>query len=82
MSIQIEPLPIGPGGNSPSKQQLNKTNELLTMLTAQSHADTMYDAPIPAPITAQTVEKFSQYVTPTNIAIIGILLIAYGIVSK
>jgi hypothetical protein len=81
---QVSPLPIGPGGNNPVKQQMNQTNTQLTMLNAQAAANTKYDPPVPKPITkAVTKEGFtdSLYV-PTMLYIVGSLLIAYGIVAK
>jgi len=37
-SHQVSPLPVGPGGSNPTKQQLNNTNIQLTMLRAQATA--------------------------------------------
>ena len=48
---QVHPLPIGSGGNSALKQQMNQTNTLLTMLNAQANANTKYDPAVPQPIT-------------------------------
>ena len=57
-SRQVSPLPVGPGGKSPAKRQMNDTNTQLTMLMAQSAANTKYDPPVPQPITKQvTLEK-------------------------
>jgi hypothetical protein len=30
-SKQVSPLPIGPGGNNPTKRQMNETNTLLVI---------------------------------------------------
>lgn len=46
-SRQVSPLPVGPGGNNPTKRQMNDTNTRLTMLTAQASANTKYDPPVP-----------------------------------
>jgi len=84
-SKQVSPLPIGPGGDSPTKQQLNNTNVQLTMLTSQAAANTKYDPPVPQPITKQvTKEAFSNNSSylPATLYLVGGLLIVYGIVSK
>lgn len=84
-SKQVAPLPIGPGGKNPIKSQMNQTNTQLTMLTSQATANTKYDPPVPKPITKQvTVEKFCSNSAPAAplIAIIGGLLIVYGLVAK
>ncbi len=84
-SRQVSPLPVGPGGKSPAKRQMNDTNTQLTMLMAQSAANTKYDPPVPQPITKQvTLEKFSSSAMPisSTILVIGGLLIVYGLVSK
>lgn len=83
-SKQVSPLPVGPGGNSPTKQQLNDTNVQLTMLTSQASANTKYDPPVPKPVTKQvTKESFVNYDSlPTMLFVVGGLFIVYGIVSK
>lgn len=79
--MQIEPLPIGPGGNSPAKQQLNQTNDTLTMMAAQAQSDIKYDEPSPQPLTTQSkIEAFCT--SPNMLIVVGVLFIAYGIVSK
>jgi hypothetical protein len=82
---QVSPLPVGPGGKSQLKQQLNDTNVQLTMLTAQSTANTKYDPPVPKPITKQvTLETFCVSSTPVPIAlgVVGALCIVYGLIAK
>ena len=84
-SKQVAPLPIGPGGGSPIKQQLNDTNVQLAMLTAQATANTKYDPPVPKPITKQiTKEGFEGSTSMSYRAalIVGSLLIVYGLVAK
>ena len=83
-SKQVSPLPVGPGGNSPTKQQLNNTNVQLTMLTSQAAANTKYDPPVPQPITKQvTKEAFMNYESlPTMLFVVGGLFIVYGLVTK
>ena len=83
-SKQVSPLPVGPGGDSPTKQQLNATNIQLTMLTSQAAANTKYDPPVPEPITKQvTKESFVNYESlPTMLFVVGGLFIVYGVVSK
>ena len=64
-SRQVSPLPVGPGGNNPTKLQMNDTNTRLTMLTAQASANTKYDPPVPQPITKQvTLERFCSGSSP------------------
>jgi hypothetical protein len=78
---QVHPLPIGSGGNSALKQQMNQTNTLLTMLNAQANANTKYDPAVPQPITNSIIiENFCS--GPSMLMVIGGLLIVYGIVSK
>jgi len=84
-SRQVSPLPVGPGGNNPTKRQLNDTNTQLTMLMAQSAANTKYDPPVPQPITKQvTLETFSSGSNQisSTILVIGALLFVYGLVAK
>ena len=84
-SRQVSPLPVGPGGKSVAKRQMNDTNTQLTMMMAQSAANTKYDPPVPQPITKQvTIEKFSSSAgtIPSTILVIGGLLIVYSLVSK
>lgn len=83
-SRQVSPLPIGPGGNNPVKQQMNQTNTQLTMLTSQSAANTKYDPPVPQPVTKAVIkENFTnQDMLPQILFVIGGLCIVYGIVTK
>ena len=84
-SRQVSPLPVGPGGNNPTKLQMNDTNTRLTMLTAQASANTKYAPPVPQPITKQvTLERFCSGSSPVSsiIFVIGGLLIVYGLVAK
>jgi hypothetical protein len=75
-------------GGKPSKTQkdLEKTNETLTMLSAQSSADSMYDPPPPAPATAPSVrEAFCQqdpHTLAEYLVIVGLGLIVYGLLAK
>ena len=80
---QVSPLPIGPGGNNPVKNQMNQTNTQLTMLNAQAAANTKYDPPVPKPITkAITKEGFTVEKVPTMLFVVGGLFIVYGLVAK
>jgi hypothetical protein len=86
-SRQVSPLPIGPGGNDPTKKKLNDMNTQLTMLVAQSTVNTKFDPPVPKPVTKQVIkhstEPFTtQLMVPSTIFIIGSLLIVYGLVAK
>ena len=86
-SVQVEPLPMSSGGK-PSKtvKDLEKTNAALTMLSAQSAADSMYDPPVPAPVTQPNMkEAFSNYDPHTlgeYLIIVGLGLIVYGMLAK
>lgn len=83
-SVQVSPLPIGSGGNNPTKQLMNNTNLQLTMLTAQAVADTKYDPPVPEPVTKQVIKEtfVSEAHIPTVLMIVGSLLVVFGIVAK
>ena len=77
-SRQVSPLPVGPGGNNPTKLQMNDTN-------TRASANTKYDPPVPQPITKQvTLERFcsGSSPVPSIIFVIGGLLIVYGLVAK
>jgi hypothetical protein len=80
---QVAPLPIGPGGNNPIKNQMNQTNTQITMLNAQASANTKYDPPVPQPVTTQVIkEKFTNEMFPQMVFVIGGLFIVYGLVAK
>lgn len=80
---QVSPLPVGPGGQNQIKQQLNNTNVQLSMLMAQSMANTKYDPPVPKPITSQvTLEGFCSTPMSLMINVIGVLFIVYGLIAK
>lgn len=82
-SRQVSPLPVGPGGSNPVKQQMNQTNTTLTMLTAQAAANTKYDPPVPQPITKQvTKEGFQTQNSSKILFVIGGLFIVYGLIAK
>jgi hypothetical protein len=80
---QVSPLPIGPGGNNPVKNQMNQTNTQITMLQAQASANTKYDPPVPQPISKSvTKEGFTNEMFPQMLFVIGGLFIVYGLVAK
>ena len=83
-SKQVSPLPIGPGGNNALKNQMNDTNTKLTMLTTQADANTVYDPPVPKPLTEQKIEPFcsSGDSIASLVAAIGCLMIVYGFAAK
>jgi hypothetical protein len=87
--IQVSALPIGSGGKSESAAQLNKMNTTLTMLSAQSQANTMYDPLPPPPATTPTIvgkqEGFcSSYHMnpPALLSLAGVGFILYGLFAK
>ena len=88
--IQVSALPIGSGGKSASAAQLNRINTDLTMLSAQSQANTMYD-PLPpppstTPVTIGQREGFCSYPnmdrTSAWIFALGTGMVLYGIFAK
>ena len=80
---QVAPLPVGPGGKNPVKNQMNQTNTQLTMLNAQAAANTKYDPPVPQPVTkAVTKEGFTSEGLPQTLLVIGSLFILYGFFAK
>jgi hypothetical protein len=83
---QVAPLPIGSGGSSATKQQLNNNNVALSMMTVQASADAKFDGPVPQHVTQQSiVQKFcsgSPLSLEESMMVVGGLLIVYGIVVK
>jgi hypothetical protein len=80
---EITPLPVGSGGDNAIKSQLNNLNAQLTMMTAQAVENARYDPPPPNPVTKpMVVEKFTNHVIPSSLAVIGILFFVYGILRK
>ncbi len=81
--VQVSPLPVGPGGKNPVKTQMNQTNTQLTMLNAQSAANTKYDPPVPQPVTKPvTKENFASGQLHEMLFVVGGLFIVYGLVAK
>jgi len=84
---QVSSLPIGSGSGSASKKAMNSINDDLTMMNAQSGADSQFDPPPPPPTTVPTlVQNFcSGPSSPIDLRIlmaIGGLLVVYGIIAK
>ena len=82
---QVVPLPIGPGGKNDTKNQMNATNTQLEMLTLQATANTLYDPPVPKPITKQVIQPFCSGPyndLPSVLLVCAGILIVYGFVSK
>jgi hypothetical protein len=85
--VQVEPLPMSSGGKSnKTQQELEKTNETLTMLSAQSSADAMYDPPVPRPVTQPTIREAFCGSDPHTLSeylmIVALGLIVYGFLAK
>lgn len=84
-SKQVAPLPIGPGGKNAIKNQMNDTNTQLSMLTSQATANTLYDPPVPKPVTKQLVQPFcsgsNDSISSVLLVLAGVFIV-YGIVSK
>lgn len=84
-SKQVAPLPIGPGGKNAIKNQMNETNTQLSLLSAQATANTLYDPPVPKPVTKQLVQPFcsgSNDPIPSILIVIAGIMIVYGAISK
>jgi len=84
-SKQVAPLPIGPGGKNATKTQMNDTNTQLSMLASQATANTLYDPPVPKPVTKPLIQPFcsgSNDQIPSLLFVLAGALIVYGIVSK
>jgi len=85
--IQVSALPIGSGGESAA--QLRNINTTMTMLSAQSQANTMYDPLPPPPSTTPTIvgkqEGFcSSYDMnmATLLGMAGVGFVLYGLFAK
>jgi hypothetical protein len=85
-AIRVAPLGLsGSGAQSETGRKLDTQNKEVTMMLAQSNADTLYDPdPAKRPTEAQMVSGFENYSasTATAIAVCGVLLFVYGIVSR
>ena len=90
---QVSPLPLGPGDSkNQTTREMNKTNTMLTMMSAQANADASFDPPTPTPVTPQLIQAFcgtsgtSSTSNTSNIPIaigaIGAIFIVYGIIAK
>ena len=85
---QVSSLPIGSGGTSATKKELNDNNTRLTMMTSQAKANTVFDPPAPKPLTPQIVQPFcngpssSSDVIAEVLMAAGVIFIAYGILAK
>ena len=83
---QVSALPIGSGGESAA--QLNHMNTTLTMLSAQSQANTMYDPPPPPPATTPVIVGKQEGFCSNDIDVArllgmaGVGCILYGLLSK
>jgi hypothetical protein len=57
-SIPVEPLPLTSGGApNQTQKEMEKTNKTLTMLMAQSNADSAFDPPPPGTVTAPSLKE-------------------------
>jgi hypothetical protein len=81
---QVSPLPIGPGDSkNQTAREINKTNTLLTMMSAQANADSSFDPPTPTPVTPQVIQHFcSGPSVAISIGVIGCIFIIYSIIAK
>ena len=86
-SKQVAPLPIGSGGKSATKTQMNNTNVQLAMMASQANANTKYDPPVPTPVGNQVISqgfcsKSDSDTLPVVLSAIGMLFIVYGFIAK
>lgn len=84
---QVSSLPIGSGGGSTSKTAINNINTDLTMMNAQSGADSQFDPPPPQSTTPPIIiQNFcsgpSSPIDLRILMVVGGLLIVYGIIAK
>lgn len=67
---------------------MEKTNTTMTMLLAQSNADTTFDPPPPTPLTApRIIESFrvssvQRERAMAGLVVGGVLLLVYGIMAE
>ena len=85
-SIQVDPLPLSSGGApNQTQKEMEKTNTTLTMLLAQSGADTKFD---PSPPTTMTTPSIREAFCSSGrrdtylLLALAVLFVGYGIVSK
>jgi len=85
-SAQVDSLPLASGGApSQTQKEMETTNTTLTMMLAQSNADSVFDPPPPTTITPSRIrEAFSSNGPEWShlLLAISVGLIAYGMVSK
>ena len=84
---QVSALPIGSGGGSASKKDINDINTNLTMMNAQSGADSQFDPPPPPSTTKPTIVQHfcsgpESPIDSTILMVVGGLLIVYGVIAK
>jgi hypothetical protein len=88
---QVSPLPLGPGDSkNQTTREMNKTNTMLTMMSAQAKADASFDPPTPTPVTPQLIQAFcggssgssSSVSASAVIGAVGAIFIVYGIIAK
>ncbi len=86
-SVQVSPLPLSSGGQrSQTQKDLEKTNETLTMLSAQSTADAMYDPPVPSPVTSPVIREAFCGMDSRSLSdyliVVSLGFIVYGLLAK
>ena len=83
--VQVSPLPIGPGDSkNQTTREINKTNTMLTMISAQANADSSFDPPTPTPVTKPIIQHFCSKSETSSVmlGVIGCILIVYSIIAK
>ena len=86
-SIQVDPLPLSSGSvPSQSQKEMENTNTTLTMLLAQSTADAKFDPIALSTLTPPSIREAFSSPDPRDgaylLIILGVMFMAYGIVSK
>jgi hypothetical protein len=84
--MRVAPIGLtGSGAQTETGKKLMAENNTLTMMLAQGISDGVYDpAPSQRPTDQQFVSGFENYSagTATAVAVCGILLFVYGLVSR
>lgn len=85
--VQVDPLPLASGGApSQTQKEMEKTNVTLTMMSAQSTADTKYDPAPPPTVTTPVVKEAFGGADPRDLSpwLVGmaLMMILYGALSK
>lgn len=84
-SVQVDPLPLSGQGKSQTQKEMEKTNTTLSMLLAQSSADSKFDPPAPPTVTPSRIQEAfcsNNGDSARALLAVAILFMLYGILSK